>query len=411
MDLVHTRCCGLDVHKRTVVACVLVTHADGSIERHMRTFKTMTPDLLEMVAWLDGLNVTHVGLESTGVYWRPVFNVLEDDRRTLLLVNPQHMRAVPGKKTDVKDAEWIADLLRHGLLRASFIPTAAIRELRELTRYRKTLVQERGDEVNRLHKTLEGANIKLAAVATDVLGVSGRAMFAALLEGERDPDVLADLARGTLRKKLAQLRQALVGKIQPHHLVLIGQILAHIDFLAEAIADVQLEIERRLAHFETASQLLQTIPGIKAVASAAILAEIGADMSRFPSAAHLASWAGLCPTNKESAGKQMPGPMNRGNVWLRAIMGEVAWASVKTRTSYFYAQFHRVARRRGRNKAAIAVAHSILTAVYHVLRTGQPYAELGVDYFDRLDASRIERHHVRRLEQLGYSVTLKPMSA
>jgi transposase len=340
-----------------------------------------------------------------------VFNVLEGNRRTLLLVNPQHMRAVPGKKTDVKDAEWIADLLRHGLLRASFIPSAAIRELRELTRYRKTLVQERGDEVNRLHKTLEGANIKLASVATDVLGVSRRAMFAALLEGERDPDVLADLSRGTLRRKLTQLRQAFVGNIQPHHLVLIGQILAHIDFLAEAIADVQLEIERRLVPFEQTVQLLQTIPGIKAVASAAILAEIGADMSRFPSAAHLASWAGLCPTNKESAGKHMAGPMNHGNVWLRAIMGEVAWASVKTRASYFYAQFHRIARRRGRNKAAIAVAHSILTAVYHVLRTGQPYAELGVDYFDRLDASRIERHHVRRLEQLGYSVTLRPMTA
>jgi transposase len=411
MELVHPRCCGLDVHKRTVVACALITQADGSVGRHMRTFKTMTPDLLEMVAWLDGLRVTHVAMESTRVYWRPVFNVLEGDHRTVLLVNPQHMRAVPGKKTDVKDAEWIADLLRHGLLRASFLPPAAVRALRELTRYRKTLVQERADEVNRLHKTLEGANIKLAAVATDVLGVSGRAMFAALLDGERDPDVLADLARGTLRKKLPQLRQALVGQIQPHHLILIGQILAHVDFLAQAIADVQQEIEPRLASFEQTVQLLQTIPGIKAVASAAILAEIGTDMSRFPTAAHLASWAGLCPTNKESAGKRMQGPMNRGNVWLRAIMGEVAWASIKTKASYFYAQFHRVARRRGRNKAAIAVAHSLLTAIYHVLRTGQPYIELGVDYFDRLDAGRIERHHVRRLEQLGYSVTLNPAPA
>jgi transposase len=234
-------------------------------------------------------------MESTGVYWRPVFNVLEDEHRTLLLVNPQHMRAVPGKKTDIKDAEWIADLLRHGLLRASFMPPAAIRALRELTRYRKTLVQERADEVNRLHKTLEGANIKLAAVATDVLGVSGRAMFAALLNGERDPDVLAELARGTLRKKLPQLRQALVGHIQTHHLVLIGHILAHIDFLAQAIADIQVEIDCRLAPFARTLQLLQTIPGIKAIASAAILAEIGADMSRFPSAAHLASWAGCAP--------------------------------------------------------------------------------------------------------------------
>jgi len=333
MDVVHARCCGLDVHKRTVVACALVTQADGSVVRQMRTFGTMTAELVELAAWLDGLRVTHVAMESTGVYWRPVFNVLEGDNRTLLLVNPQHMRAVPGKKTDVKDAEWIADLLRHGLLQASFIPAAAIRALRELTRYRKTLVQERADEANRLHKTLEGANIKLAAVATDVLGVSGRAMFAALLDGERDPEVLADLARGTLRKKLPQLRQALVGNIQPHHLVLIGQILAHIDFLTQAIDDVQREIELRLAPFEQTLQLLQTIPGVKAVASAAILAEIGADMSRFPNAAHLASWAGLCPTNKESGGKRMQGPMNRGNVWLRAIMGEVAWASVPRRAT------------------------------------------------------------------------------
>jgi transposase len=234
----------------------------------------MTADLQKLAEWLDGFGVTHLAMESTGVFWRPVYNVLEDDRRTLLLVNPQHMRAVPGKKTDMKDAEWIADLLRHGLLQASFIPSASIRALRELTRYRKTLVQERADDVNRLHKTLEGANIKLAAVATDVLGVSGRAMFAALIDGERDPDVLADLARGTLRKKLPQLRQALLGNIQSHHLVLLGQILAHIDFLTQAIDEVQREIELRLAPFEQTLMLLQTIPGIKAVASAAILGEL-----------------------------------------------------------------------------------------------------------------------------------------
>ncbi len=306
MDVIHARSCGLDVHKKSVVACVLITHEDGSFERHIRTFKTMTAELLEMSNWLDGLAITHVAMESTGVYWRPVFNILENEGRTLLLVNPQHMRAVPGKKTDVKDAEWIAHLLRHGLLQASFIPAPEVRALRELTRYRKTLVQERADEVNHLHKTLETANIKLATVATDVLGVSGRAMFAALLSGERDPEILADLARGNLRKKLPQLRQALAGRIQPHHLVLIGQIVAHIDFLSQAIEDVQREIESRLAPFEQTLLLVQTIPGIKAVASAAILAEIGADMSRFPTAAHLASWAGLCPTNKESAGKHMP---------------------------------------------------------------------------------------------------------
>jgi transposase len=283
--------------------------------------------------------------------------------------------------------------------------------VRELTRYRKTLVQQRADEANRVQKTLEGANLKLASVATDVLGLSGRAMFAALLEGERDPEVLAELARGKLRAKLPQLRQALAGRVQRHHLVLIGQILAHIDFLEQGIAQIQAEIERCLPPSEEALKLLQTVPGINAIAAAAILAEIGTDMSRFPSAGHLASWAGLCPTNKESAGKRMKGPVNRGNVWLRAIMGEVAWASMRTQASYFHAQFHRLARRRCRNKAATAVAHSILVAIYHILKTGQPYAELGTDYFDKLDATRIERHHVRRLEQLGYTVTLTRSAA
>lgn len=411
MEVVHARCCGLDVHKNSVVACVLITAPDGQVQRHMRTFKTMTADLLALGDWLTQLDVTQVALESTGVYWRPVFNVLEDDSRTLLLVNPQHMRAVPGKKTDVRDSEWIADLLRHGLLRASFIPPAPIRAIRELTRYRKTLVQQRSDEANRLQKTLEGANVKLASVASDVLGVSGRAMLAALIDGERDPDVLADLARGLLRAKLPQLRQALLGRVRPHHVVLIRRILAHISFLEESIANVQTEIEQCLLSFEQPLQLLQTIPGIGPVAAAAILGEIGTDMSRFPSAGHLASWAGLCPSNKESAGKRMKGPMNRGNVWLRGIMGEVAWASVKRHATYFGAQFHRLARRRGRNKAIVAVAHSLLVVIYHVLRTRQPYSELGIDYFNQLDAARIQRHHVRRLEQLGYTVTLTPLVA
>ncbi len=408
MEIVHARCCGLDVHKKSVVACVLISQPDGLIERQVRTFKTMTGDLLALADWLSCLGVTHVALESTGVYWRPVFNVLEDDSRTLLLVNPQHMRAVPGKKTDVRDSEWLADLLRHGLLRGSFIPPAPIRAVRELTRYRKTLVQARTDEINRLQKTLEGANIKLASVASDVLGMSSRAMLTALLDGERDPDVMADLAQGRLRNKLPELRQALAGRIQPHHMILVGQILAHIDFLEQAIAQMQTEIERCLPPFEEALELLQSIPAIKAVAGAAILAEIGTDMSRFPSAGHLASWAGLCPSNKQSAGKRMKGPVNRGNVWLRAIMGEVAWNAVKMRDTYFHAQFQRVARRRGRQKAVIAVAHSLLIVIYHVLRTGRPYSELGGNYFDQLDATRVERHHVHRLEQLGYTVTLTP---
>ena len=401
MQVVHERCCGLDVHKKTVVACVLITQPEGAVQREVRTFKTMTVDLLALSDWLSRLGVTHVALESTGVFWRPVFNILEDDERTLLLVNPQHMRAVPGRTTDVRDSEWLADLLRHGLLRASFIPPAPIRAIRELTRSRKTLVQARADEANRLHKTLEGANLKLAAVASDLLGVSSRAMLAALLEGERDADTLAELARGALRAKLPALRQALAGRVQPHHLVLIRQLLAHIEFLEQAIAQVQAEIEQCLPPYAEALVLLQTLPGIRAVAAAAILAEIGVDMGRWPSSGQLVSWAGLCPSNKQSAGKRLKSPVNRGNVWLRAIMGEVAWAAAKKKDTYFYAQFHRIARRRGRNKAVIAVAHSLLVVIYHVLRTGRPYTELGADYFDRLDATRIERHHVRRLEQLG----------
>ena len=410
MDVVYARCCGLDVHKKSVVACVLLTETDGSVERYMRTFKTITADLLKLADWLSNLQVTQVAMESTGVYWRPVFNVLEDDERMLVLVNPQHMRAVPGKKTDVKDAEWIADLLRHGLLHASFIPPAPIRAIRELTRYRKTLVQERADETNRLHKTLEGANLKLAGVATDVLGLSGRAMLAALLQGERDPEVLADLAQGRLRAKLPQLREALDGRIQPQHLVLIEHILAHIDFLSQTISEVQAAIERCLPSYEQALTLLQSVPGVKPIAAAAILAEIGTDMSRFPSAGHLASWAGLCPSNKESAGKRMKAPTNHGNVWLRAIMGEVAWASIRTSTTYFHAQFRRIARRHGAKKAAVAVAHSLLIVIYHVLRKREPYSELGVDYFNNLDTERTQRHHVRRLEQLGYNVALTPIA-
>ena len=288
MQVVHERCCGLDVHKKTVVACVLRTRADGTLERLVRTFGTMTADLLALSDWLADLGVKQIALESTGVYWRPVFNILEEGR-TLVLVNPQHIKHVPGRKTDVKDAEWLADLLRHGLLQPSFIPPAPIRELRELTRYRKTLVQARTDEVNRLQKTLEGANLKLAAVATSVLGVSGRAMLEALLGGEQDPLVLAELARGKLRAKLPALRKALEGRVQPHHLVLLGQLLAHIDFLDASIAQVEQAIEARQAPFAEAIELLQTIPGVGAVVATALVAEIGTDASRFPSAKHLAS--------------------------------------------------------------------------------------------------------------------------
>jgi transposase len=410
MHVVHERCCGLDVHKKSVVACVLLTEPDGRVQKRTRTFGTMVVDLLALSDWLSSLGVTQVAMESTGVYWRPVWNILEEGR-TLLLVNPQHLKRVPGRKTDVQDAEWLADLLRHGLLAASFVPPAPLRDLRELTRYRKTLVQERAHEVNRLQKVLESSNLKLASVATDVLGVSGRAMLEALLGGEADPEVLAELARGKLRAKLPELRRALVGRVKPHHRVLIEQILAHIDFLDQAIAHLHEEIERHVPPFEEAMTLLQTLPGIKEVAAAAIVAEVGPDMSRFPSAKHLASWAGVCPGNKQSGGKRLSGKTTKGNVWLRAILGEVAWAAARTRGTYFHAQFHRLARRRGKDKAIMAVAHSLLVCIYYVLRDQRPYRDLGADYFDHLDAARVERYHVKRLEQLGYTVTLTPQAA
>jgi transposase len=411
MQVIYPRCCGLDVHKRTVVACVLLTEADGRVHKRVQTFATMTADLLALGDWLRALQVTHVAIESTGIYWRPVFNLLESDERTIVLVNAQHIKRLPGRKTDVMDSEWLADLLRHGLLRPSFIPPQPIRDLRELTRYRATLIQQRTQEVNHLHKVLETGNIKLAAVATDVLGVSGREMLAALVAGEADPEVLAELARGKLRAKLAALRQALDGRLQPHQRVLIERILAHIDFLDESILQVQAEIDQQLVPYREAVELLDTIPGVGPTTAATIVAEIGTDMSRFPTAKHLASWAGLCPGANQSGGKRRAAPIRKGNRWLRAVLGEVAWVISRSKDTYLAAQYHRVARRRGKNKAAVAVAHSVLVIAYHLLQTQQPYQDLGADYFDRLNTERIERHHVTRLKQLGYEVTLTPREA
>jgi transposase len=328
-----------------------------------------------------------------------------------VLVNPQHLKTVPGRKTDVKDSEWLADLLRHGLLKPSFIPPAPVRELRELTRYRKTLVQARTDEINRLQKVLEGANLKLAVVVSDVLGVSARAMLAGLLGGEQDPETLAELARGRLRTKLPALRRALEGRVKPHHLVLIGQTLAHIDFLEDSIGQVQHAIEQRLGSFTEAVELLQTIPGVGEVVATALVAEIGTDVSRFPSAKHLASWVGVCPGNKESAGKRLSGRTTKGNVWVRGMLAEAVWSIAQHRGSYLHAQYHRLARRRGKLKAAMAVAHSVLVIAYCLLRDHQPYTDLGADYLEQRDAARVERHHVQRLQQLGYTVTLTPLAA
>lgn len=316
--------------------------------------------------------------------------------------------SIPGRKTDIKDSEWLADLLRHGLLKASFIPPAPIRELRDLTRYRKTLVQERAQEVNRLHKVLETANVKLTAVATDVLGKSGRAMLEALVEGTTDAEVLSELALGKLRKKLPQLQEALDGRVQPHHRLLLKHILAHITFLEETLEQLQQEIEQRLGPFEEAMTLLMSIPGIAALAAATILGEIGDDMTRFPSAKHLASWAGVCPGNKQSGGKRLSGKTTKGNAQLRAILTEVVWVLSHMKDNYLSAQYHRLARRIGKNKAAVAVSHSLLVIIYHVLSTKKPYSDLGADYFEQRDSTRITQRSVRQLEALGYTVTLVP---
>ena len=415
MQVVYARCAGIDVHKKTVVVTVLHTQATGKTSKTSktskttRTFSTMTAELRAMAAWLDQEQVEQVAIESTGVYWWPVYNLLEE-RHQVTLVNPQHMQAVPGHKTDVKDSEWLADLLRHGLLRASFMPPRPIRELRELTRYRKTLVQERAQEVNRLQKVLESANIKLAAVASDVVGASARRMLEALLAGEQDVEAMAQLAHARMRQHIPELRQALVGEVRPHHRVLLRRLLDHIDFLENSMAQVQAEIDQRLQSYAEAMTGLQSIPGVNRLAAAAIIAEIGVDMTRFPSARHLASWAGVCPGNKQSGGKRQQAGITEGDRWLRGTLGEVAWAIVHTKDNYLVAQYQRLVRRRGKYKAIVAVMHSVLVVIYHVLRDQQPYRDLGADYFDRLDTARIERHHVRRLEQLGYTVTLTPAS-
>jgi transposase len=410
MQVVFARCAGLDVHKQTVVVTVLLTASNGAVSKQTRTFSTMTAELLRLEAWLTELEVDHLAMESTGVYWYPIYNLLEEGR-TMLLVNPQHIKAVPGRKTDVRDSEWLADLLRHGLLSPSFIPPKPIRELREVTRYRKQLVYERTQYANRLQKVLESANIKLAVVASDILGVSGRAMLEALIRGEQEAAQMAEHACGRMRLRIPDLRQALEGRVSPHHRFLLRQILRHIDGVDHELLEIEQQIAVYLQPYAEASRLLQTIPGVGAPAAAALISEIGVDMSRFPSAKHLASWAGVCPGNNQSGGKRLPSGTTGGNRWIRAILGEVVWVISRTKGTYLAAQFQRLMRRRGKYKAVMAVAHTLLVIIYHMLRDHLPYADLGPDYFDRLDKARVERHHVRRLEQLGYTVSLSPAVA
>jgi transposase len=407
MEILYPHCCGLDVHKRTVVACLLVGGPDGQAAKEIRTFGTMTNDLLVLSDWLAAAGCTHVAMEATGAFWKPIYNLLED-RFAVLVVNAAHIKAVPGRKTDVRDAEWIADLLRHGLLRASFIPERPQRELRELTRYRTTLIHERANEVNRLQKVLEGANIKLASVATDILGRSGHDMLVALVSGTSDAAALAQLARGRLREKLPQLEQALTGQFGPHQRFLIAQQLAHIDFLDASLERISAEIAERMRPFEPALERLQTIPGLGRRTGEVLVAEIGTDLSRFPSAGHLASWAGLCPGNDESAGKRRSGRTRKGSPWLRTALVEAAQAAARTKDTYLAAQYRRLAARRGAKRAAVAVAHTLLVMVYALLTQQQAYHELGGQYFDARDRQAVQRRLVHRLQALGYVVSLQP---
>ncbi len=409
MSVLYARCAGLDVHKLTVVACLILTSATGIESREVRTFATTTAGLLALADWLSRHEVTHVAMESTGVYWRPVFNVLEGSFE-VILVNAQHMKAVPGHKTDIKDSEWLADLLRHGLLKASFIPPKPIRDLRDLVRYRKTLVQERSQEVNRLQKVLETANIKLSSVASDVLGKSGRDMLEALLSGISDAQTLAELARGRLRAKLPQLREALEGRVDATHRILLRHLLDHIEFLEGQLEKLFTEIEALLDPYDQQIGLLTAIPGIGRTAAVAILGEIGTDMSRFPSDKHLSSWAGVAPGNKQSGGKRLKAPTNKGNAHLRAVLAECVWVISHTKDNYLSAQYHRLARRIGKKRAIVAVSHTLLVIIYHMLRDNEEYRDLGPHFFETLDTTRQRDSAVRRLQALGYKVTLEEMA-
>ena len=406
LTVLYSRCAGLDVHKKTVVACLLLTEALGRLTKEVRTFATTTAGLVTLREWLSSQGVTHVAMESTGIYWRPVFNLLEGHCE-VILANAQHMKAVPGHKTDIKDSEWIADLLRHGLLAASFIPPKPIRDLRDLLRTRKALVRNRAQAINRVQKVLETANIKLSSVASDVLGKSGRDMIDAMLEGVSDAEALAQLARKRLRAKLPALREALEGHVEETHRILLRHLLDQIDFLQGKLDTLSDEIEPRLAPYEEQLERLMQIPGVGRTAAASLIAELGTDMSRFPSAKHLASWAGLAPGNKQSAGKRQRASTTKGNTHVQTVLAEVVWVISHTKDNYLSAQYHRLAHRIGKLRAIVAVSHSVLVIIYHMLRTNQDYHDLGPHYFQTLDTTRQRDWAVRRLEALGYTVTLE----
>jgi transposase len=403
MEVLHPRCCGIDVHKETLVACLRL-HDGRRVQKQVETFKTTTAEILCLLTWLTEQGCTDVAMESTGVYWQPVFNLLEGSL-TVVLANAQHIKAVPGRKTDVRDCEWLAELLAHGLIRASFIPPAGIRVLRDLTRHRKSLLRDRVKTTNRIHKLLETANIKLATVVSDITGVSGRAMLRALADGESDPERLAALGRGSLVRKKAPLAEALRGRFSTHHAFLLKQLLAQLDHFATLIDACDVQIATAAAPVQAHIERLQTIVGVGPRSAQVIVSEVGADMSRFASSAHLASWARICPGTHESAGKRRSAGTGTGNNWLRTTLLESAWAASHRHGSYLGARYRRVSKRRGPKRAAIAVAHTILVIAYHILRDKVTFQDLGPDYFDRIDAGRQKRYYLRRLEALGCDVS------
>jgi len=402
MQIVYERCCGLDVHKKSVVACAITPEG-----KEIKTFGTTTKEILALLDWVTAKGCTHVAMESTGVYWKPIYNLLEQADITAFVVNAAHIKAVPGRKTDVKDAEWIADLLRHGLLQGSYIPDRSQRELRELVRYRRSLLSERSREVQRIQKVLEGANIKLSSVATDILGASGRAMLEAIVNGIDHPETLAKMAKGRLKNKHDQLVDSLQGLLSDHQKMMLDLQLRHIDSLDQAVARLNKEIEERMRPFEREIELLDTIPGVGRQAAEEIIAEIGVDMSRFPSSTHLSSWAGMAPGNNQSAGKRKSGRTRKGNKLLRTTLTEAARAAARTKDTYLSAQYHRIASRRGANRAAVAVGHSILVRVYYILKTAKPYQELGANYLDQHRKNAVINNMIKRLNSLGFKVTIE----
>jgi transposase len=408
MEVIHPICAGIDVHKKSLTVCLVSRSRRGERSEEIRTFNTMTPDLLRMYDWLTHQKCPIVAIESTGVYWKPVFNLLEPEIK-VILVNPERVKPREGKKTDARDAQWLAQLLEHNMVEPSFIPPIEIRDLRDVVRYRTKLVEERAAEVNRVSKLLESANIRLSSVATDVMGASGRAIMEALLDGVKDPQKLAELARGRLRSKKAELEEALVGVLRPHHLHLLTHMLEHIDFLSERIGMCEVEIEEMCRPFAQEVERLSTIPGVDRKAAQAIIAEIGTEMSVFPSHRHLCSWAGICPGNNESAGKRKSGRIRDGNQYLRRTLTQCAHAAGHTKDTFLGAEFRRFKHRKGAKKAAIAVAHSILEECWFILHDKVEHYELGVDYLREINRERLIRQHVRRLESFGLKVSITPL--